>query len=111
MSYYTHVDIQTSDEIDAEDVLAHARTYLEAQGIYPVEHVLEGLKTALAEGSNLFKGMTCDDFDGLMESVSSAVPSVTFFVRGMGEEFVDVWLRQFEGGKSRSPIGPFDIEE
>ncbi len=56
MSYYTHVDIQTSDKIDTEAVLRHARAYLDAEGIYPVEHVLEGLKTALSEGSNLFKG-------------------------------------------------------
>jgi hypothetical protein len=110
MSYYAHVDIQVSDDVDVDIFLAHARTYLHAQGIYSVEHVLEDLKTALSEGSCLFKGMTCHDFEGLMESVSAAVPAVTFFVRGMGEEFPDVWLRQFEGGKSSSPIGPFDIE-
>src|SRR3954465_7261325 len=110
MSYYTHVNIQTSDEIDADAVLGHARTYLDAAGIYSVEHVLESLKTALAAGSSLFKGLTCDDFQGLMESVSAAVPSVTFFVRGMGEEFPAGWPRRFEGGKSRSPIGPFDVE-
>ena len=111
MSYYTHVDIQTSDEIDVEAVLGLARTYLESQGFYSVEHVLEDLKTALSAGSNLFKGMVCDDFEGLLKSVSAAVPTVTFYVRGMGEEFADVWLRQFEGGEVRSAIGPFEVEE
>jgi len=108
MSYYTHVDIQVSDELNAELVLSHAKAYLDAQGIYSVEDVLADLEAALAEGRGLFKGMTCDDFEGLLEAVSAAIPAVTFFVRGMGEEFPDVWLRQFAGGKSLSPIGPFD---
>jgi hypothetical protein len=110
MSYYTRVDIQVSDHIDAVDVLVHARAYLDAKGIYAVEDVLEDLNKALSEGSCLFKGMTCGDFEGLMQFVSDALRTVRFFVRGMGEEFPDVWLRQFEDGKSSSPIGPFDVE-
>ena len=110
MSYYTYVDIQMSDEVDAEVILGHARSYLDAQGIYSVEHVLEDLKAAILQGNGLFKGMTCDDFERLMESLSAAIPSVRFFVRGMGEDFPDVWLRQFAGGKSTNPIGPFDVK-
>jgi hypothetical protein len=110
MSYYTLVDIQVSEDVDADAILAHARTYLAAQEIYSVEDVLEDLQTALSTGNCMFKGMSCHDFEGLMESVSAAFPTVGFYVRGMGEEFPDVWLRQFKGGKSSSAIGPFDIE-
>jgi hypothetical protein len=111
MSYYTRVEFQMSDEVSAEVVLSHARSYLEAQGTYSVEDVLANLKTALCEGNCLFKGMTCDEFEGLLESVSAALPSATFFVRGMGEEFPDVWLRRFTRGKSSSSIGPFNLDE
>ena len=33
-----------------------------------------------------------------------------FFVRGMGEEFSDVWLRLFKGGKVILRAGPFEDE-
>jgi hypothetical protein len=50
------------------------------------------------------------DFEGLMENLSAAFPSITFYVRGIGEEYGTVWLRQFRGGKTTARTGPFENE-
>ena len=45
-----------------------------------------------------------------MEHVSAGFPGLVFFVRGMGEEFPDVWLRLFRDGKIIFRVGPFEEE-
>ncbi len=62
------------------------------------------------EGSTEFNGLVVQDVEGLMTKVSSAFPGIRFYVRGMGEEYADVWLRQFEGGTVVNAIGPFEDE-
>ena len=109
MSYHTHVDVQFSDEPPPmQSVLDRARAYLEARGIYAVDDVLEDLQEGFEEGSCLFNKFGCGDFEGLMRDLSAGFPGITFYVRGMGEEYWDVWLRQFEGGNIKAKIGPFD---
>jgi hypothetical protein len=108
MSYHTHVDFQISDEVPIEAVIERAREYLSAQGVYAVDDLLEDLKVGLEEGSGLFNTFVSHDFEGLMQHVSAGFPGITFYVRGMGEEYEDVWLRQFEGGKTTASTGPFE---
>ena len=111
MSYFTHVDFQFSDELPAMPaILDTARVYLTAQAHYSVDDVLDSLGRGLADGNFLFKGLVSQDFDGLMTAISAAFPSIRFYVRGMGEEYGDVWLRQFEGGKAIARTGPFEDE-
>ncbi len=111
MSYHTHVDIQLSDELPIDAALKRAREYLTAQGIYSVDDLLEDLKVGFEEGSSLFNTFASDDFEGLMQHLSAGFPSIIFYVRGMGEEYEDVWLRQFEGGKTTASTGPFEEDE
>ena len=108
MSYHTHVDFQFSDELPPiESVLERARGHLEAQGIYAVDDLLEDLKVGFEEGGCLFNHFASHDFEALMEPLSAAFPGITFYVRGMGEEYGDVWLRQFADGKTTARTGPF----
>lgn len=111
MSCHTHVDFQLSDEVPTEAVIERAREYLSAQGMYAVDDLLEDLKAGLEEGSSLFNTFVSQDFEGLMQHVSAGFPDVTFYVRGMGEEYEDVWLRQFENGKTTTSTGPFEEDE
>ena len=111
MSYHTHVDFQLSDEVPTEAVIERAREYLSARGMYAVDDLLEDLKAGLQEGSSLFNTFVSHDFEGLMQHVSAGFPDVTFYVRGMGEEYEDVWLRQFENGKTTASTGPFEEDE
>jgi hypothetical protein len=45
-----------------------------------------------------------------MRHVSGGFPGVAFYVRGMGEEFADVWLRVFRDGEIAFRAGPFEEE-
>src|SRR5437868_14389979 len=112
MSYYTHIEFTFADEPpDFEAVLDRARSYLESnERSDSVEDVLDDLRRSLEEEEGDFKGMWSDDIEGLMEYVSAGFPGLVFYVRGMGEEFPDVWLRLFQDGKIIFRVGPFDEE-
>ena len=85
-----------------------ARSWLVAQNLYAVEDVLDDFLRGWAEGQTDFNGLVSQDIEGLMACVSAQYPRIRFYVRGMGEEFSDVWLRQFEGGKTVFKLGPFE---
>ena len=113
MSYYTDIEFTFSDgeppEIEA--ILARARPYLEShERAYSVEDGLEDLQRGLQEERGDFKGIWSDDIVGLMGHVSAGFPGVTFFVRGMGEEYADIWLRVFKDGEVVFQVGPFEDE-
>jgi hypothetical protein len=109
LSYYTQVEISFSDEPpDVEAACGVARLWLEEQGIYAVDDILADLRRAWAEGGADFSDLRSEDFDGLMRALSAAHPSLRIYVRGLGEEFADVWLRQYEGGEPVYTLGPFD---
>lgn len=109
MSYYTQVNFQFSDEPPSvDDVERVIRPWLAAQNIYAVEPVLEDFRRGWTEGQTDFNGLMSHDIEGLMVALSAAYPEIRFYVRGMGEQFDDVWLRQFEGGKTVFNLGPFE---
>jgi hypothetical protein len=110
MSYYTEIEFTFADEgPDFEAVLSRARSYLEAQGRESaVDFILEQLRHALEEEKGDFKGLWSEDIDGLMEHVSAGFPGLVFYVRGMGEEFADVWLRLYRDGTIVFRVGPFE---
>jgi hypothetical protein len=109
MSYYTRVTLEFSDEPPSvDDVSATAMEWLSAQNLYAVEDVLKDFRRGWSEGYTEFNGLVSQDIEGLMVHVSARFPSIRFYVRGMGEEFNDVWLRQFENGKIVFSAGPFE---
>ena len=109
MSYYTRVTFEFSDEPPIVDNVARiAQSWLVAQNLYAVEDVLEDFRRGWTEGQTDFNGLVSQDIEGLIASVSAQYPGIRFYVRGMGEEFNDVWLRQFEGGKTVFRLGPFE---
>jgi hypothetical protein len=113
MSYYTSIEFTFSDEQpDFDDIIDRARSYLESRGDkYPdVPFILDQLRGGLEEEKGDFKGLWSDDIEGLMGYVSAGFPGLVFYVRGMGEEFSDVWLRLFRDGEIIFRVGPFDDE-
>jgi hypothetical protein len=109
LSYYTRATFAFSEEPPVvDDVAKVARSWLVAQNLYAVEDVLEDFRRGWMEGQTDFNGLVSQDIEGLMASVSAHYPGIRFYVRGMGEEFNDVWLRQFEDGKIVFRLGPFD---
>jgi hypothetical protein len=109
VSDYTRVTFEFSDEPpEADEVSNVARSWLAAQNLYEVDDVLEDFVRGWTEGQTDFNGLVSQDIEGLMASISAKYPGIRFYVRGMGEEFNDVWLRQFEGGKIVFKLGPFE---
>jgi hypothetical protein len=113
MSYYTTVEFTFADEPpDLEAVLDRARPYLESRrDNYPdVDFVLDQLRRALEQEKGDVKGLGSEDIEGLMAHVSAGFPGTAFHVRGMGEEFPDIWLRLFRDGRVIFRAGPFEDE-
>lgn len=109
MSYYTHVTIEFSSEPPAvEEASEIARAWLTEQRVYAVSDVLENLARGWETGRTQFKGMVSQDIERLMQAISEEYPDLLIYVRGMGEEFEDVWLRQFQGGMTVFRLGPFE---
>jgi hypothetical protein len=109
MSYYTRVTFEFSDEPPPVESASQAvRAYLQPLNVYAVDYVLEDFRKGWTEGSTEFNGLVAQDVEGIMKAVSLAFPEMQFYVRGMGEEYLDVWLRQFENGKILHSVGPFE---
>jgi hypothetical protein len=109
VSYTTRVTFAFSDERPLEsDVSEIARSWLVSQNLYAVEDVLSDFLHGWTEGQTDFQDLVSQDIEGLMASVSAQYSGIRFYVRGMGEEFGDVWLRQFEDGKTVFSLGPFE---
>jgi hypothetical protein len=47
----------------------------------------------------------------LLEFVSKKFPEVTFYAKGSGEEFLDIWIRVYRGGFATMQFGPFVSED
>lgn len=108
MSYYTRVRFGFSEDPPGiDEVSTIVRSWLSGQN-HDVEDKLDDfVRGWTPEGETDFCGLWSDDIEDLMINVSSHYPDIVFYVRGMGEEFEDVWLRRFEGGKVTFTLGPF----
>jgi hypothetical protein len=73
-----------------------------------VDHVLEDFERGWNDGSTEFNGLGVEEIEGIVKSVSTSHPKLRIYVRGMGEEYGDMWLRQFENGVTVHAIGPFE---
>jgi hypothetical protein len=91
--------------------LMTARAWLVGQRTYSVDDVLDDLRRGWTEGHTEFSDLVGQDIEGLMSAISARHPAVRFYVRGMGEDFTDVWLRQFESGRVVYAVGPFEVAE
>jgi hypothetical protein len=112
LSYYTRVTFEFSEEPPrVDEVSTIVRAWLLAQNLYSVEHVLQDFRRGWSEGHTDFSDLVSQDIEGLMANLSAKYPDILFYVRGMGEEFTDVWLRQFKAGEIVFRMGPFEQVE
>ena len=109
MSYYTRVTFEFSDAPpDIDEIASAARSWLTDQELYAVDDVLEDLLRAWTDGETDFTDLRSEDFEGLMTFLSSRHPGIRFYIRGMGEDYFDVWLRQFQDGQTVFTMGPIE---
>jgi hypothetical protein len=108
VSYYTRITFDFSDvPPGAEEASTVVRSWLMAQNLYAVDDVLADFLRGWTDGYTEFSDLVSQDIEGLMQAVSVQYPTIRFYVRGMGENFNDVWLRQFQNGKIVFTLGPF----
>jgi len=112
LSYFTRVTFEFSGEPPGVDEASTTvRAWLLAQNLYAVEDVLQDFRRGWTEGHADFSDLVSQDIEGLMANLSAKHSGIRFYVRGMGEEFNDVWLRQFEAGEIVFRVGPFELGE
>jgi len=113
MSYYTILDLAWDDSdypkgsISEKDITDAAAPYLEASGWH--SDVLKDIAVATRGfGSSTpgFNGIPGFALIEMLQHISKQLPNVTFFARGLGEEFGDIWLRRLRDGEPLEAIGP-----
>ena len=107
MSYSTRIDIQFSHDAPAfDDVIDCVRAQFDRER-FGVDDILAELQRGWEEGKAEFNRLECSDVEGLMRRISAKFPKNRMCVRGIGEEWRDLWLREFEAGKIVYSAGPF----
>ena len=104
MSYYTRVECTWDDgdyvqgNLSVDDILPVAEKWLEQMNIHSdvLDDVAASINQPMETGFNgLYSSLIID----LFAHIAQAFPSVHFFVRGVGEEFDDMWLCEFQQGE------------
>lgn len=55
-----------------------------------------------------FNGLDAKTVIGLFDEIARQFPEVRFFVRGVGLEFGNIWLREYFNGEAVFAAGPFE---
>ena len=115
MSYYTVLQLSWDDSdypkgnIVAQDVVTAAAAHVTSNGWHI--NVLKDLEAAASAGFGNhapgFKNIHGLELVRCLQEVSRALAQITFFARGIGEEFGDLWLVQIRAGEIQKKIGPF----
>jgi hypothetical protein len=106
MSYYTHFEISRQAET-TDAVLDFIGAYIKKKGWS--EDCLADFREAL-EGVGAVNKIFGEDLEELVHAISTVFPSGWFGVRGFGEEFRDIWIREFRAGELIFSNGPFAEE-
>jgi len=107
MSYYTHFQIARDAE-DIEAILNFIKAYAQKKGWH--EDCISGFRDALETNAGSVNKIYGDDLTDLVRAISTVFPRTWFGVRGFGEEFRDIWIREFRAGEVIFSNGPFDEE-
>ena len=115
MSYYTRLELQWDDAdyalgtLTPEMVCAAAEDFILRSGWSRA--VLDDLRVSAA-GKSLgnwgYNDVCAEALIEMFREISRAFPVITFFVRGIGEDMVDTWIREFRAGEVIAKFGPFE---
>ena len=101
-----------SGSLSVERVIDAARTFVIRQNWS--EDVLTDLRDSMSTnglGPPAFNRVLSYGVIELLRSVSEQIPDVVFYAKGAGEEFWDIWFREFKAGSELRGSGPFDEHE
>jgi hypothetical protein len=105
MSYHSHVDMTVSGnlepyfkEADAASILEQVRVAVAALKCVDVEDFVDRAAAMLRGERVILNHWYAEYAEALLLHLSRAFPGTTFGMRGMGEEFDDVWARGARDG-------------
>lgn len=99
-------DTKASEPLKLESVQAVAAVWLaehteNRHGVMDIETVLD------EPFSFAFNGLESYQVIELLSEIARQFPEVAFFARGIGQDFSDMWLREFKNGVPTFVAGPF----
>ncbi len=112
MGYYTRLELQWNSDngqdtfalTDADSIIIQ---WLDEHG--QSHDVLMDWHTLREEPFGYcFNSLSKGQLIELLDTIAQAFPHIHFYARGMGEDYTDVWLREFENGVAIKAIGPFE---
>lgn len=105
MSYYSRVCCSLSNDVISEDIPFHqvepvAKSWLIEHDISldVLEDIAESMETDFFDVVG-FNNMYAPDIIDLYQYISTQFPKAELRVRGVGEEFHDMWYRHFKNGE------------
>lgn len=108
MSFLSILQIQyVGDSLDVDEIADQILPILDEMGIARI--VLNDLRDAFEDGESTLP-MHSAYMLSLIESIAELKPELAFDARGLGEEYRDTWVREFENGKSVFAVGPWDYD-
>jgi nucleoid-associated protein YejK len=109
MSHYTWVqfDVQGDEEISRDALMACARKRLEEANCYAVEEMMADLRKSF-ENNGAYFAVYPEDIDLMVQAMARQFSQHVIGFRAVGEEFHNVWLRQYRGDEALVDIGPFE---
>ena len=75
------------------------------------KYAVMDIETVLDEPfSFAFDGLDTEELIALFDEIARQFPDVRFYVRGVGESFNNMWLREYYDGETVFSAGPFERE-
>jgi hypothetical protein len=118
MSYYTRLELDWDDSdhpkgsLTANEIAEAAREYARASD-WGIDDVLADLRES-ASGNGLdhpgYNRITPSGLIEMLATISRTFPQVTFYARGIGEEYFETWARHLRAGQILWEFGPFEPE-
>lgn len=115
MDYYSCVELSWDDtdrsdgELNIDDILLRARSFIdEMEWSLDLLEDIEISASNDAIGNWAYNRMEAVDIIALFHNVAVGFPDVSFYIRGMGENFGDMWMREIRGHEILEEIGPFE---
>ena len=115
MSYYTQLCLSWDDadrvtgSLTVDEIVEAARDFVTDHQWS--EYTLTDLRKACERdklSDPAFKNAMSFGVIDLLQAISQKFPDVTFYAKGAGEEFWDIWLREFRAGIAIREQGPFE---
>ncbi|MGF6148113.1 Uncharacterised protein [Kingella potus] len=100
-------DSRSRSKLDINAVQAVAAVWLADKNAS--RHAVMDIETVVDEPfSFAFNGLDTLTVIGLFDEIARQFPAVRFYVRGIGEEFSNMWLREYFNGEAVFSAGPFE---